>query len=61
MATINASPPRRAPARGEDFEYRPLSTAAVASLVFGLASMLIFPTGRNGLENAMMLTPLPII
>jgi hypothetical protein len=61
MATVNATPPRRAPARGEDFEYRPLSTAAVASLVFGLLSLLIFLAGRDGLENALMLTPLPII
>ena len=62
MSTASMSPPpRRAPVRGEDFEYRPLSTSAVASLVFGLLSTLIFFAGRDGIENALMLTPLPII
>jgi len=61
MSTASMSPPRRAPVRGEDFEYRPLSTAAVASLVFGLLSTLIFFGGRDGIENALLLTPLPII
>ena len=33
----------------------------MASLVFGLLSTLIFFAGRDGIENALMLTPLPII
>lgn len=61
MATTEVLKPRKAPIRGEDFEYRPLSTAAVASLVFGLLSTSIFLAGRNGIENSLLLTPLPII
>ena len=61
MSTTDVMAPRRAAVRGEDFEYRPLSTTAVASLVFGLLSTLIFFAGRDGIENSLMLTPLPII
>lgn len=61
MSTTEASPSRRPALGGEEFEYRPLSTAAVASLVFGLLSTLIFLAGRDGLQNALLMAPLPII
>ncbi len=61
MATTNALRSRNTAVRGEEFEYRPLSTTAVASLVFGLLSTLIFLAGRDGIENSLLLTPLPII
>jgi hypothetical protein len=50
-----------APASGEEFEYRPLSVAAAASLVFGLLSTMVFVAGRNSFESALMLAPVPII
>jgi hypothetical protein len=46
---------------GEEFEYRPLSIMAVASLVFGLLSPMVFLGGRVSIENALMLVPLPLI
>lgn len=44
-----------------DGDYRALSSTAVASVVFGAASILIFLGARDSLENALMLTPLPLL
>ncbi|HYO24980.1 MAG TPA: hypothetical protein VEQ85_08520 [Lacipirellulaceae bacterium] len=44
-----------------EFEYRPLSTLAVASVVLGLLSFLVVLAGRDTLESALMLCPLPLI
>lgn len=52
---------KRPPVRGEDFEYRPMSTTAIASLVFGALSTMVFLAGRDGFQNALLLSPLPII
>jgi hypothetical protein len=60
MASVDALSSGAAIGR-DDFEYRPLSITAVASLVFGVLSGLIFFAGRDGLENALMLTPLPLL
>ncbi|HEX6963914.1 MAG TPA: hypothetical protein VF175_18750 [Lacipirellula sp.] len=60
MATVETLPPRDAVDR-DDFEYRPLSVTAVASAVFGVLSALIFFAGRDSIESALMLTPLPLI
>jgi hypothetical protein len=46
--------------RGE-FEYRPLYMGAIASVVMGLLSSLIFFAGRDSLESALLLAPLPLI
>jgi hypothetical protein len=43
-----------------DLEYRALSSTAVASVVFGALSVLIFLGARDTLESALMLTPLPM-
>ena len=61
MASVDALSSGNAIDRGDDFEYRPLSVTAVASLVFGVLSSLIFFAGRDGIENALMLTPLPLL
>jgi hypothetical protein len=61
MATVDALTSRKSVVHEDEFEYRPLSTASVASLVFGLLSSLIFFAARDGWENALMLTPIPLI
>ena len=38
-----------------------MNTGAIASLVFGLLSFLIFFAGRDGFQNSLLLTPLPLI
>jgi hypothetical protein len=58
MATVEAMSSRDV---GEEFQYRPLSIMAVASLVFGLLSPMIFFGGRVSIENALMLAPIPLI
>ena len=58
MATVEAMSARDA---GEEFEYRPLSVMAVASLVFGLLSTMIFFAARVSIESALMIAPLPLI
>ena len=61
MSTAPAISTKRPAIRGEDFEYRPMNTSAIASLVFGVLSFLIFFAGRDGFQNALLLTPLPLI
>src|SRR5688572_4070910 len=60
MATVEVLSSRDAEERDE-FEYRPLSVTAVASVVFGVLSTLIFFAGRDSFESALMLTPLPLL
>jgi len=45
----------------EDFQYRPLSTAAIASVVFGMVSAVTFLAGNNSLQTCLMLCPIPVI
>jgi hypothetical protein len=61
MSTAQAFSSKRPAIRGEEFEYRPMSTGAIASLVFGALSTMIFFAGRDGFQNALLLTPLPLI
>lgn len=61
MSTAQALSPNRTTAGGEEFEYRPMSTGAIASLVFGLLSTVIFFAGRNDFQDSLLLTPFPII
>jgi hypothetical protein len=60
MSTIEALPPSALDERSE-FEYRPLYMGAIASVVMGLLSSLIFFAGRDSLESALLLAPLPLI
>jgi len=45
----------------DDFQYRPLSTAAIASVVFGVVSALTFLAGGNSLQACLMLCPIPVV
>jgi hypothetical protein len=45
----------------DDFQYRPLSTAAIASVVFGLVSSRPFLAGNNSLQACLMLCPIPVV
>ncbi len=44
-----------------DFQYRSLSTAAIASVVFGAVSALTFLAGNNSLQACLMLCPIPVV
>jgi hypothetical protein len=44
-----------------DIEYRSLSAAAIASVVFGLLSLLVVVAGRSSFESALAASPLPLI
>lgn len=61
MAT-DVLPARQAALGGENFEYRPMSTTAVASLIFGVLSASVFFVAGNGnIEEALPLIPLPLL
>ncbi len=49
------------PTDTNDFEYRPLSTGAIASAIFGILSWLLFVVGGDSLYAALLLTPLPLL
>jgi hypothetical protein len=49
-----------ADARDDQFEYRPLSTGAIASLVLGALSLPIFIASRDSFESCLAFTPLPL-
>jgi hypothetical protein len=61
MSTTEAFTVRDMPSEARDFEYRSVSTAAIASVVFGVLSLVIFLAGRDSFEASLMLAPLPII
>jgi hypothetical protein len=46
---------------GDDFEYRPLSTGAIASAVFGVLSSLVFVTAGSSLSSSLWLAPIPVV
>ena len=46
---------------GDDFEYRPLSTGAIASAVFGVLSSLVFVTASSSLSSSLWLAPIPVV
>lgn len=46
--------------RDDEFEYRPLSTGAIASLVLGALSLPIFIASRDSFESCLAFTPLPL-
>ena len=45
----------------EGFQYRPLSTAAIASVVFGVVSAVTFLAGNASLQHCLMLCPIPAV
>ena len=45
----------------EEFEYRPLSMAAIASLVFGLLSALVFIVARENITGALAMSLIPLL
>jgi len=60
MSVSAKSLPASARLADDDFQYRPLLPGAVASLVLALLSQLIFLAGRDSLQAALMLCPLPL-
>ena len=45
----------------EEFQYRPLSMSAIASLVFGLLSALMFVAAQENMTASLMMSPIPIL
>ena len=45
----------------DDFQYRSLSTGAIASAIFGVLSLLTFIAGSDSLHACLMLCPIPLI
>ena len=45
----------------EEFQYRPLSMGAIASVVFGLLSFLTFVAGRDSLSASLLMCPIPAV
>ena len=44
-----------------EFQYRPLSMAAIASLVFGLVSLLTIVAANTSLAQCLMMCPIPLL
>jgi hypothetical protein len=64
MSSTELLSPSTAPQLSElsdDFEYRALSTGAVAALIFGLLSLSMFITSKDSLESSLMLSPIPLV
>ncbi len=60
MSAVDTAP-SPASSIDEEFNYQPLSTAAIASLVFGLLSPLVFVAGKDSLQWCLILCPIPVI
>ena len=61
MASSVASPAVSDDSFDEDFQYRPLSSGAVVSVLFGLLSGLVFLAGQNSLQDCLMMCPIPVV
>jgi hypothetical protein len=44
-----------------EFEYRAFSTSAIASAIFGAISPLTIVAGRDSLESALLISPIPLL
>jgi len=44
-----------------DFEYRPLSSGAIAAAIFGVLSLLVFVAAGESLQSSLMLSPIPLV
>ena len=60
MSTTAISSEESLVASDDQFQYRALSTSAVASLILGALSVLIFFAGQSTLLSAVMIAPLPL-
>jgi hypothetical protein len=61
MSTTEALKPMLAATPVDEFDYRPLGSGAIAAVVFGLMSLLIFVVGRDNLDAALMLSPIALV
>ena len=61
MATSEASLVSDSGALEADFQYRPLSTAAIASVLFGLVSSATFLAANVSLLHCLTLCPIPVV
>ncbi|MEM8944470.1 MAG: DUF4190 domain-containing protein [Planctomycetota bacterium] len=62
MATTEAIlPANETDLLDDEFEYRPLSTAAIASVVFGVVSGVTFIAANTTLQHCLMLCPIPLV
>lgn len=50
-----------ADAVGDEFSYRSLSLAAIASVVFGVVSSVTFAAANTSLQHCLMLCPIPVV
>ncbi len=45
----------------DNFEYRPLSSGAIAASIFGVLGLLTFAAGNVSLQSTLMLCPIPLL
>lgn len=45
----------------QEFEYRTFSTSAIASMIFGALSPLTILAGRDSLDSALLMAPIPVL
>jgi len=45
----------------DDFEYRPLSSGAIAAAIFGVLSLIMFAAAGESLQSSLMLSPIPLV
>lgn len=61
MASTEALSPDAQDLSTEDFQYRTLSSGAIASLVLGLLSGLVFLAAHDSIQACLMMCPIPAI
>ena len=61
MATTEALSPITEILGEEDFQYRTLSSGAIASLVLGILSSLLFLVWYNSIQSCLLIGPIPVL
>lgn len=61
MATTEALSPVSGNLGAEDFQYRTISSGAIASLVLGILSGLVFLAGHDSIQACLMMCPIPAL
>ena len=61
MATTETLSPVSRDLGEDDFQYQPVSGGAVASLVLGLLSGLVFLAGHDSFQTCLMMCPIPVL
>ena len=51
----------RSDSADDEFEYRPLSSGAIAAAIFGVLSMVMFAAAGQSLQSSLMLSPIPLV